>query len=122
MILTTASNSKAQACDCTPNVCDESGLPSPLALTDEHLARVARGLAHPTRILIMRQLSDGEPRVAGGIVPDLGLAQSTVSEHLRLLRDAQLLTSQKIGSRVWYCRRRSVVANFAAAVAELGGT
>ena len=104
----------------TPDRCDESSLPSPLPLTDEQFARVARGLAHPTRIAILRQLSNGEPRSAGDIIADTGLAQSTVSEHLKFLRDAQLLGTQKIGSRIWYCQHRSVISKFAAAVAELG--
>jgi DNA-binding transcriptional ArsR family regulator len=120
MTLTPPANPSNNVPRNAPNRCDESGLPSPLPLTDEQFARVARGLAHPTRVAIMRQLSDGEPRAAGDIVASTGLAQSTVSEHLRFLRDAQLLTTQKVGSRVWYCRRCSVVAEFAGAVAELG--
>jgi len=118
MILTAASNPRAGTSE-PPQVCDESDLPSPLPLTDEQFARVARGLAHPTRIAIMRQLSNGQPRSAGDIVADTGLAQSTVSEHLRFLRDAQLLGSQKVGSRVWYCLRCSVVSKFAEAIADL---
>jgi DNA-binding transcriptional ArsR family regulator len=103
-----------------PHRCNKLDLASPVDPADEGIAQMARGLAHPTRIAIMRQLSNGEPLAAGEIVTNTGLAQSTVSVHLRFLRDAQLISAQKVGSRVWYRRRRSVLANFAQAIEDLG--
>ncbi len=119
---TSPSNPRAGGSHELPHQCNELDLASPVVLADEQIAQMARGLAHPTRIAIMRQLSNGEPRAAGEIVADTGLAQSTVSEHLRCLRDAQLITAQKVGSRVWYCRRCSALANFARAIEDLGDT
>ena len=121
MTFTTTSIPRAGAPRTIPHRCDESCLPNLAPLTDSQFAQIARGLAHPTRIAILRQLSNGEPRSAGDIITDTGLAQSTVSEHLRFLRDAQVLFTQKVGSRVWYCQRPSVLAQFSRAVADLAG-
>jgi ArsR family transcriptional regulator len=66
------------------------------------LAVVAHGFAHTARVDIVRRLAERGPMVAGGIVAESDLAQSTVSEHLRVLRDAGIVVSEQVGSRVWY--------------------
>lgn len=119
LTFTTPSNPEAGAPRGVLHRCDESCLPNPAPLTDSQFAQIARGLAHPTRIAILRQLRNGQPRSAGEIIADTGLAQSTVSEHLRFLRDAQVLFTQKVGSRVWYCQRPAVLDQFSTAVADL---
>jgi DNA-binding transcriptional ArsR family regulator len=53
------------------------------------------------------------------IVGECRLAQSTVSEHLRIMREADVLFARNDGPRVWYCLRRSVLRAYAAAVREL---
>jgi len=70
---------------------------------DEQLARLAKANGHPARIHILRLLSRKEARVCSQIVDELPLAQSTVSEHLRILKDAGLLRSNGDGPRVGYC-------------------
>jgi len=55
---------------------------------DEDLALLAKALGHPTRVAIVRFLRQGEGASCGELVRALGLAQSTVSEHLRILREA----------------------------------
>jgi len=70
---------------------------------DEELARLAKALGHPARVRILRLLSRKEARVCSQIVDELPLAQSTVSEHLRILREAGLVRSSQDGSRVGYC-------------------
>lgn len=70
---------------------------------DEELARLAKALGHPARVRILRLLSRKEARVCSQIVDELPLAQSTVSEHLRILKDAGLVRSSQDGPRVGYC-------------------
>jgi ArsR family transcriptional regulator len=70
---------------------------------DEELARLAKALGHPARIRILRLLSRREARVCSQIVDELPLAQSTVSEHLRILKEAGLVRSSHDGARVGYC-------------------
>src|ERR1700686_2014148 len=73
------------------------------AEADEALARLAKAIGHPARIRILRMLSRKEARACSQIVDELPLAQSTVSEHLRILREAGLVRSSQDGPRVGYC-------------------
>ena len=58
---------------------------------DEELAILAKAVGHPARVRILRILSSKEARVCSQIVGELPLAQSTVSEHLRILKEAGLM-------------------------------
>ncbi len=73
------------------------------AEADEALAKLAKAIGHPARVRILRMLSRKEARVCSQIVDELPLAQSTVSEHLRILREAGLVRSSQDGARVGYC-------------------
>ena len=70
---------------------------------DEELAAFAKAIAHPTRVRILRMLAKKEARMCSHIVDELPLAQSTVSEHLRILRSAGLVQANENGPRVSYC-------------------
>ncbi|MGO9229393.1 MAG: ArsR/SmtB family transcription factor [Bryobacteraceae bacterium] len=70
---------------------------------DEELAKLAKAIGHPARVRILRLLSRKEARVCSQIVDELPLAQSTVSEHLRILKEAGLVRCGQDGSRVGYC-------------------
>ncbi len=90
---------------CTPEpvVPDLTMLALEGAEADEQLAKLAKALGHPARVHILRLLSRKEARVCSQIVDELPLAQSTVSEHLRILKDAGLVRSTQDGQRVGYC-------------------
>jgi ArsR family transcriptional regulator, arsenate/arsenite/antimonite-responsive transcriptional repressor len=70
---------------------------------DAELAAFAKAIAHPTRVRILRMLAKKEARMCSHIVDELPLAQSTVSEHLRILRSAGLVRANENGPRVSYC-------------------
>lgn len=90
-----------------------------MLLTDEELAAVAKALAHPARLRILQQFHEGTPRQVKQIVQAGTLAQSTVSEHLRILRRAGLIGATREGSRKWYCMRRAVLEAFVNQVGDL---
>ncbi len=73
------------------------------AEADEELAKLTKAIGHPARVRIIRMLSRKEARVCSQIVGELPLAQSTVSEHLRILKEAGLVRSSQDGPRVGYC-------------------
>ncbi len=82
--------------------------PAPLPLPadadpDEEIARLAKALGHPVRVHIMRFLLSREDCVVGEIAGGLPLAQSTVSQHLKVLREAGLITGEVDGARICYC-------------------
>jgi ArsR family transcriptional regulator, arsenate/arsenite/antimonite-responsive transcriptional repressor len=58
---------------------------------DRDLAHLAKALGHPGRVTIVRLLRMNDGRTCAQLVRELGLAQSTVSEHLRFLREAGLV-------------------------------
>ena len=70
---------------------------------DDELAVFAKAMAHPVRVRILRMLAKKEARMCSHIVDELPLAQSTVSEHLRILRTAGLVRANENGPRVSYC-------------------
>jgi ArsR family transcriptional regulator len=89
------------------------------AAADDELALLAKAAAHPARVRILRLLSRKEARVCSQIVDELPLAQSTVSEHLRILKEAGLIRSRGEGSRVGYCINFPVLRRFKALVGIL---
>lgn len=70
--------------------------------SDETLAETARALAHPARIRIVRLLLKKQRCIGGDIVDETGLAQSTVSEHLRILKEAGIVVGEIERPRVCY--------------------
>ena len=70
---------------------------------DEELASLAKALGHPARVKILRLLIRKNACVCGDIVDELPLAQSTVSQHLKVLKDAGLIRGDVDGPRVCYC-------------------
>jgi ArsR family transcriptional regulator len=70
---------------------------------DESLARLAKALGHPVRVAILRHLIRDGRCICGDLVALLPLAQSTVSQHLKILRSAGLLQGEIDGPRVCYC-------------------
>ena len=78
----------------------------------DELATIAHALGHLARVAIVQRLADSGPTLTGDIVKGSGLAQSTVSEHLRVLREAGLVVSRRDGQRVWYCVVPGTLAGF----------
>ena len=77
-------------------------LPHAAAATPKTLASIAKALGHPARIHIVRLLLEKQSCIGCDIVDEVGLAQSTVSEHLRILRDAGVISGEIERPRVCY--------------------
>lgn len=69
----------------------------------QSLARRLKALGHPARLVIVQILAEREECICGEIVDDLPLAQSTVSQHLRVLKEAGLVQGTIHGRRTCYC-------------------
>ncbi|HEX2533609.1 MAG TPA: metalloregulator ArsR/SmtB family transcription factor [Chitinophagaceae bacterium] len=76
---------------------------SEFSATENRLARYAKALAHPARIAILQFLSKRADCMCGDIVEELPLSQSTVSQHLKELKEAGLIQGSIDGVRVCYC-------------------
>ena len=70
---------------------------------DEELANLAKALGHSARVKILRILVRRNACICTELVDELPLAQSTVSQHLKVLKDAGLIRGEVDGPRVCYC-------------------
>ncbi len=70
---------------------------------DRELAKLSQALGHPARVSILRLLKERNTCICGEIVEVLPLAQSTVSQHLKVLRHAGWVQGTVDGPRVCYC-------------------
>ncbi len=89
------------------------------SIDDEQLSAMAKAMGHPVRVRILRLLAERRACVTGDLVAELPLAQSTVSEHLRILRDAGLIQGEIEGPRTSYCLDVAGLAAFKAAAGSL---
>jgi ArsR family transcriptional regulator len=87
--------------------------------TDEELAALARALSHPARVAIVRHLATTGMCVCGEIVSVLPLAQATVSQHLKVLKEAGLVQGEVDGPRTCYCVNPETLKRFQSLAAEL---
>src|SRR5258705_9468705 len=72
-------------------------------LKEQDLANFAKDMSHPDRIAILKVLAQKNECICGEIVEVLPLAQSTVSQHLKELKNAGLITGETDGPRSCYC-------------------
>lgn len=86
---------------------------------DEELAALAKALGHPARVQILRLLVRRSACVCGDIVEELPLAQSTVSQHLKVLKEAGLIRGDVDGPRVCYCIEPRTIRRLKALVGGL---
>ncbi len=70
---------------------------------DIRVAVIAKALSHPARVAIIRMLARKKTCICNDMVEELPLSQSTISNHLRELRDAGLIMGETDGPRVCYC-------------------
>lgn len=67
------------------------------------LALVAKAFAHPARIAIIQYLLKSDACINGDLVNELGLAQATISQHLKELKEIGIIQGSIDGTRISYC-------------------
>lgn len=70
---------------------------------ENKIAAYAKALAHPARVAILLLLVKKQNCICGDIVDELPLSQSTVSQHLKELKESGLIKGDTEGTRVCYC-------------------
>ena len=70
---------------------------------DNRIAAYAKALAHPARVAILQVLLKKQVCICGDIVDELPLSQSTVSQHLKELKNAGLIKGEIEGASICYC-------------------
>jgi ArsR family transcriptional regulator len=85
----------------------------------EELAKLSWALAHPARVRIVRLLLNRTSCMCGEIVEEMPLAQSTVSQHLKILKETGLVQGEIDGPRVCYCINKAAMAKLKKLLADL---
>jgi ArsR family transcriptional regulator, arsenate/arsenite/antimonite-responsive transcriptional repressor len=89
---------------------------------DELLAERLKALAHPARLEILRVLAARGTCVCGEVVKVMPLSQATVSQHLKVLKEAGLIRGRIDGKNSCYCLDPGVIADLRASLDDLLGT
>jgi ArsR family transcriptional regulator len=85
----------------------------------EELAKLSWALAHPARVRIVRLLLNRTSCICGEIVEEMPLAQSTVSQHLKILKETGLVQGEIDGPRVCYCINKDAMTKLKNLIANL---
>ncbi|MEQ9587260.1 MAG: metalloregulator ArsR/SmtB family transcription factor [Parvibaculaceae bacterium] len=85
----------------------------------EEMSKLTWALAHPARVRIVRLLLNRTSCMCGEIVEEMPLAQSTVSQHLKILKETGLVQGEVDGPRVCYCINKDAMARLKKLIAEL---
>lgn len=91
----------------------------PKADREQEYVRLAKALAHPARLRIVRLLQAMDSCIAGDLVEEVGLAASTVSQHLKQLKEAGWVQGEVDGPRRCYCLDRETHTRFLELQGEL---
>ncbi|MBK7883351.1 MAG: winged helix-turn-helix transcriptional regulator [Chitinophagaceae bacterium] len=73
------------------------------SVKNNRVAKYAKALSHPARVAILKLLIQKQACICGDIVNELPLSQSTVSQHLKELKEAGLIKGDIEGAKVCYC-------------------
>jgi DNA-binding transcriptional ArsR family regulator len=104
---------------CPPAVNGDDLRPVEGPAADEELSSLTKALGHPARVRILRMLARRKGCICGEIVDEFDLAQSTVSQHLKILRDAGLIRGDIDGPRTCYCVEERTLRRLKALVATI---
>lgn len=102
-----------------PDCCSDAVVTLPADGAAEQLAGLAWAVAHPARVRIVRLLRDRQACVCGEIVDQLPLAQSTVSQHLKILKESGLIQGEVDGPKVCYCINQEKLRELKSLIAGL---
>jgi ArsR family transcriptional regulator len=111
---------KAKKKLCCVTAADLAKQPVPDSQRDDELvAKLAWAIAHPARVRILRILLAREACICGELVGQFPLAQSTVSQHLKILKESGIVHAEIDGPKVCYCVNPAALAQLKRLVADL---
>jgi len=88
-------------------------------MDQEAFALLCKALCHPARLKIIQFLKQVDQCICGSIVDILPLSQSTVSQHLKILKEADFIRGEVDGPRTCYCLNHEMFDKFKKMAAEL---
>jgi ArsR family transcriptional regulator len=108
-----AAKAQSSGACCSPKQCGDVEPTAREELNDDaFLVELGKALGHPARVQILRILLECDRCICGDIVDRLPLAQSTVSQHLKQMKQAGLIQGEVEGTSVCYCLNPKVMTRF----------
>lgn len=90
-----------------------------MELNTEQMAKIFKALGHPTRVKIIQHLIDINTCVCGEIVDIFPFSQSTISQHLKLLKESGIVCGDVEGPRTYFCVDQTILNQFKTYVKNL---
>lgn len=91
----------------------------PMEMTTEQIAKIFKALGHPTRVKIVEHLIQINTCVCGEIVDIFPFSQSTISQHLKLLKESGIVCGEVEGPKTYFCVDKAVLSQFKAYIQNL---
>lgn len=88
-------------------------------MTTEQLAKIFKALGHPTRVKIVKHLIDIDTCMCGEIVNIFPFSQSTISQHLKQLKESGIVCGEAKGTKTCFCVDKTVLEQFKAYINNL---
>ena len=92
---------------------------SSFSVAPKDITGMAKALGHPARVEILRALAQKKACICGEVVDELPLAQATVSQHLKVLKDAGFISGNVDGPAVCYCLNTAALKKVGASLGAL---
>jgi ArsR family transcriptional regulator len=90
-------------------------------MDQKELARISRALGDPTRLQIFEGLSSKKEMFCGQVVEKFGLTPGTISHHLKILADANLIETRREGQFIYMRSRPETIREYSRALAKMAG-
>ena len=88
----------------------------------KELARIAKALSDPTRLQIFEGISSRKEMFCGQVVEKYGLTPGTISHHLKILADANLIETRREGQFIYMRSRPQTIREYSRALARMAGS
>ena len=90
-------------------------------MDQRELARISRALSDPTRLKILEELSSKKEMFCGQVVEKFGLTPGTISHHLKILADANLIETRREGQFIYMRPRPETIRDYGRALQKMAG-
>jgi len=90
-------------------------------MDQKELARISKALSDPTRLRIVESISSSKEMFCGQLVEKCGLTPGTISHHLKILADANLIETRREGQFIYMRSRPETIREYGIALAKMAG-
>ena len=92
-----------------------------ICMDQKELARISKALSDPTRLKIFEGLSPNKEMFCGQVVEQCGLTPGTISHHLKILADANLIETRREGQFIYMRSKPETIRDYGRALAKMAG-